>query len=147
MALLESGRFSDGFPYFKWLLRQRNNKGGFIGTQDTVLGLQALAKFVERISIEDNNVQLIVNTVDAIDSIDVINFNVNPENVLIYQSHELSSSVRAINVTANGHGFALFQLSYSYNTNKTERNPSFVLKSRISDDTNAARLKFDVCVT
>lgn len=153
LALLESGRFSDGFPYFKWLLRQRNSKGGFIGTQDTVLGLQALAKFFERISVEDNNVQLVVNTVDAIDSIDSIdsidpiNFNVNPENVLIYQSHELPSSVRAINVTANGHGFALFQLSYSYNTNKTERNPSFVVKSRILDDTNAARLKFDACVT
>lgn len=147
MALLESGRFTDGFPYFKWLLHQRNNKGGFIGTQDTILGLQALAKFAERISIEDNNIQLIVSTIDAIDSIDAINFNVNPENVLIYQSHELPSSVRAINVTANGHGFALFQLSYSYNTNKTERNPSFVLKSRILDDTNAARLKFDACVT
>lgn len=147
MALLESGRFSDGFPYFKWLLRQRNSKGGFIGTQDTILGLQALAKFAERILIEDNNIQLIVNTADTIDSVNAINFYVNPENLLIYQSHELPSSVRAINLTANGHGFALFQLSYSYNTNKTERNPSFVLKSRILDDTNAARLKFDACVT
>lgn len=144
LAMLESGRFSDGFPYFKWLLSQRNNKGGFIGTQDTVLGLQALAKFAERISIDNNNVQIAVHTNDLTND---TNFNINPENVLIYQSYELPSSIRTINITANGHGFALFQLSYSYHINTTEANPSFLLKSRILDGSNAAYLKLDTCVT
>lgn len=29
----------------RWLLTQRNERGGFISTQDTVVGLTALAKF------------------------------------------------------------------------------------------------------
>lgn len=144
LALLEGGRFSDGFPYFKWLLRQRNNKGGFIGTQDTVLGLQALAKFAERISIKNNNVQLSVRYGSLMNE---TNFIVNPENMLIYQSFELLSTVREINITANGHGFVLFQLSSSYHTIETETNPSFELKSRITDGSNSAYFKLETCVT
>lgn len=145
MAILESGQFSDGFPYFKWLLNQRNNKGGFISTQDTVMGLQALAKFAERISIRDNNIQIIVKADNLLNN--TTNFNVNPENALIYQSHELPSTVRAINITANGHGFALFQLSYNYHTNKIEPEPSFKLKFNILNNSNEAFLKLQVCVT
>lgn len=145
LAILESSRFADGFPYFKWLLNQRNNKGGFISTQDTVMGLQALAKFAERISIRDNNIQIMVKA-DNLHN-DTTHFNVNPENALIYQSHELPSTVRAINITANGHGFALFQLSYNYHTNKIETEPSFKLKSNILNNSNEAFLKLQVCVT
>lgn len=144
LAILESKRFTDGFPYFKWLLSQRNNKGGFISTQDTVLGLQALAKFAERISVRDNNIQMVVK---ADKLLDATHFNVNPENALIYQTHELPSTVRAINVTASGHGFALLQLSYHYHTNVVEKDPSFKLKSKILDNSNEAYLKLEVCIT
>lgn len=144
MAILESGRFAEGFPYFKWLLNQRNNKGGFISTQDTVMGIQALAKFAEHFSINDNNIEIIVKADHLHNN---TYFNVNPENDLIYQSHELPSTVRAINITANGHGFALFQLSYSYHTNKIETEPSFKLKPTILNHSNAAFLKLEICVT
>lgn len=144
LAILESKRFTDGFPYFKWLLSQRNSKGGFISTQDTVLGLQALAKFAERISVKDNNIQM---SVKADKLPDETHFNVNPENALIYQSHELPSTVRAINVTANGHGFALLQLSYHYHTNITETDPAFKLKATILDNSNEAFLKLQICTT
>lgn len=144
LAILESGRFTDGFPYFKWLLNQRNNKGGFISTQDTVMGLQALAKFAERISIRDNNIEL---TVKPDNLPNETYFNINPENALIYQYNELPSNVRAINITANGHGFALFQLSYNYHTNKIEAEPSFKLKAHVSNQSNDAFLKLQICVT
>lgn len=144
LAILESGQFTDGFYFFKWLLNQRNNKGGFISTQDTVMGLQALAKFAERISIRDNNIQIMVHADNLPNN---TYFNINPENALIYQSHELPSSVRAINITANGHGFALFQLSYKYHTNKIEIEPSFKLKPNILNNSNEAYLKLQVCVT
>ncbi|XP_031620960.1 CD109 antigen-like [Contarinia nasturtii] len=144
LAILESGQFADGFPYFKFLLSQRNNKGGFIGTQDTVMGLQALAKFAERISIRDNNIEIMVHTDNLPNH---TYFNVNPENALIYQSHELPSTIRAINITANGHGFALFQLSYKYHTNKIEMEPSFKLKPNTLNNSNEAYLKLQVCVT
>lgn len=145
LAMLESKRFTDGFPYFKWLLNQRNSKGGFISTQDTVLGLQALAKFAERISFKDNNIQMVVKADKLLN--ETTHFTVNPENALIYQSHELPSTVRAINVTANGHGFALLQLSYHYHTNIVESDPSFKLKSTILDTSNEAFLKLEICIT
>lgn len=144
LAILEGGHFADGFPYFKWLLNQRNNKGGFISTQDTVMGLQALAKFAQRISISDNNVEIVVN---ADNLLNATHFNINPENALVYQSHELPSTVRAVNISANGHGFALFQLSYNYHTNKLEADPSFKLNPQVLNNSNEAFLKLQICVT
>lgn len=144
LAILESGRFIDGFPYFKWLLSQRNSKGGFISTQDTVMGLQALAKFAERISIRDNNVEIVVKADNLPHE---TNFSINPENALIYQSHELPSTVRAINITASGHGFALCQLSYNYHTNEIETEPSFQLTPNTLNTTSEAYLKLEICIT
>lgn len=147
LGILESGRYAEGFPHFKWLLNQRNNKGGFISTQDTVMGLQALAKFAERISVKDNNIEITVKADNLLNDTTTHQFSVNPENALIYQIHELPSTVRKINITATGHGFALFQLSYNYHTNKIESEPSFKLKSNILNSSNEVFLKLQVCVT
>lgn len=108
------------------------------------MGLQALAKFAERISIRDNNVQIMVKAENLLND---THFDINPGNALIYQSHELPSNVHAINITANGHGFALLQLSYKYHTNKIETEPSFKLKPSILNRSNKAFLKLQVCVT
>lgn len=143
LALLENGQYADGYSYFKWLLSQRNSKGGFLGTQDTVIGLQALAKFAERISIKDNMVQL---DIKADNLANETYFTVNPENTLIYQSFELPSTIRSIDVTANGHGFALLQLSYSYYINNTVADSSFKLKSTVLDKSNEEHLQLEVCV-
>lgn len=144
LALLHSGRYADGLPYFKWLLSQRNNKGGFISTQDTVMGLQAIVKFAERISIKDNNIQIVLRADNLPNE---THFIINPNNAQIYQTHELPSTVRAINISANGHGFALCQLSYNYHTNSIETEPSFKLKPTILNNTNEAYLRLEVCVT
>lgn len=144
LALLQSGRYMDGFPYFKWLLSQRNDKGGFIGTQDTVMGLQALVKFAKRISIKDNNIQIVLKGDNLPNE---THFIINPSNALIYQAHELPSTLRAINISANGHGFALCQLSYNYHTNNIEMEPSFKLKPTILNHTNESYLKLEVCIT
>lgn len=144
LAVLQSGRYADGFPFFKWLLSQRNNKGGFIGTQDTVMGLQALVKFAERISIKDNNIQIVLNADNLPNETD---FNINTSNALIYQTHELPSTIRAINISANGHGFALCQLAYNYHTNSIEMEPAFKLKPTILNHTNDAYLRLEVCIT
>lgn len=141
--MLENGQYVDGFPYFKWLLGQRNNKGGFVGTQDTVIGLQALAKFAERISIRENMVQLTIKPDNVANE---TSFTINPENTLIYQSSELPSIVRSIEVTANGHGFALLQLSYNYYINSTDADSSFKLATKVLDKSNEEHLQLQICV-
>lgn len=85
LTLIHSEQYSKGLPYFKWLLSQRNDRGGFQGTQDTVLGLQALAKYAERIFIKENNVQMVVTPSDANET----HITVNTENALVLQTFEV----------------------------------------------------------
>lgn len=85
LALLHNEKYSEGLPYFKWLLSQRNDRGGFHGTQDTVLGLQALAKYAERIVTKENNVQMVITSNVANET----HIAVNAENALVLQTFEV----------------------------------------------------------
>lgn len=141
LTLLDANQPNEAFPYFKWLLEQRNDHGGFEGTQDTVLGLQALARFAERISRKDSNVQIVVSAENTNQTF----LNVHKDNALILQSAELPSSVRSIAVAANGKGFALLQLSYRYNLDSAEASPAFTLKSEVKNTLSEGQLKLEVC--
>lgn len=86
LATLDAGRFNDGLPILKWLLTQQNDQGGFQSTQDTVVGLQALAKFAERVSSKDNNIQVQVGYNDGATT----NMNINADNSIILQTYEVN---------------------------------------------------------
>lgn len=60
LALLHAKRFGDSVPYAEWLLNQRNSNGAFEGTQDTVVGLNALAAFAKLIPSSSNNLTISV---------------------------------------------------------------------------------------
>lgn len=92
LSLLEDQKYTESLPYFKWLLSQRNERGGFEGTQDTVVGLQALAKFAERISAKDSNVQIAIKT-NATSETDI---NVTSQNALVLQTVEVSTVNRLL---------------------------------------------------
>lgn len=76
---------SDGVPIFKWMIKQRNSKGGFEGTQDTIIGLQALASFAEQLAIKNRSMELTLKTEKSND----FSFNVNDDNALTLQSYEV----------------------------------------------------------
>lgn len=84
LAYLEAGKFTEAIPIMKWLIGQRNDKGGFQSTQDTVVGLQALAKFAEKISSTNNNIEIITKY-DGVEN----KMIVNEENLLVLQSHQV----------------------------------------------------------
>lgn len=86
LAIMESGHYTEGLPFTRWLLSQRNDHGGFQSTQDTVVGLQALAKMAEKISSKDNNVQVVVTYNNGVES----KMNINKENAMILQQYEVS---------------------------------------------------------
>lgn len=85
LALLEAGQYEEGLPTLKWLLNQRNENGGFQSTQDTIVGLQALSKFAERVSAASNNVRISIKYNENVES----QINVNAENSLILQTYEV----------------------------------------------------------
>lgn len=140
LALIQAKRFAEVLPYFKWLLAQRNDRGGFFGTQDTVVGLEALALYGQYLLIKDNAVQLKIQA----DTIEDRTLNVKSENGLVLQTVELPSETKSVHLTATGHGFALFQLSYRYNLNESDVYSTFTLKPKVLE-TTAGHLNVEIC--
>lgn len=88
LALIEANQLADGLPVLKWLLNQRNENGGFEGTQDTVLGLTALAAFAETVTVTKKSI--LVSVMPGDDSVENIEINLNDENSLVLQTFEVS---------------------------------------------------------
>ncbi|XP_037809422.1 CD109 antigen-like [Lucilia sericata] len=94
----------DHTSILKWLIKQRNAKGGFTSSHDTVVGLEALVKFY----LESNEV---ANG----------EFHVNSNNILELQKHELPTTTHHIIFETEGNGASLIQLVQQYNIiNDTE---------------------------
>lgn len=141
LALIHAKRFAEVLPYFRWLLAQRNDRGGFIGTQDTVVGLEALALYGQYLTVEDNAIQLNIQA-DSLEDDRIL--NVNTENALVLQTIELPSATKSVHLTATGHGFALFQLSYRYNLNESDVYRTFALTPKVLE-TTVGHLSVEVC--
>ncbi|XP_055641122.1 thioester-containing protein 1 allele R1-like isoform X6 [Toxorhynchites rutilus septentrionalis] len=143
LAFLEADLDTDALPIMKWLIAQRNEKGGFQSTQDTVVGLQALAKLAAKISSKNNDVTIVVTYNENQQR----EMKVNAENNLILQKFELPSSAKNIDVKATGSGFAVFSLSYKYNMNVTGEWPRFVLDPQVNKNSNQDYLHLSVCTS
>lgn len=91
-------------PIVKWLLSQRNNRGGFKGTQDTILGIEALATFAPKIVSKEMDVNIDISTPDEAK----YNFVVNNGNSFVLQSHVV------IIIDASLHSNAVLKLIPSF---------------------------------
>lgn len=89
LTLKQSQSEVECLPILKWLLRQRNNKGGFEGTQDTIVGIEALARFATKLAIQDTDAR---STIASSNNIKY-SFDVNKENALILQSEKVRALV------------------------------------------------------
>lgn len=85
LTLIETKPYTEMIPIMRWLLNQRNDQGGFQSTQDTVVGLQALAKIAAKIAVTDNDLKMKVTYGEGQES----NIEVNKENGLINQQYEV----------------------------------------------------------
>lgn len=132
------------FPILKWLIAQRNPEGGFQSTQDTVVGLTALAEVGQKISGGGSkNLDIKAKYGEGIEK----SFGVTKDNAMLYQSAELPSSVRQVNVTASGSGFAVLQVAYRYNLNVTGEWPKFVVDPQVNKNSNTDYLHLTVCTS
>ncbi|XP_050076546.1 CD109 antigen-like [Anopheles maculipalpis] len=143
LAFLEAGLETDALPIMKWLIGQRNDKGGFQSTQDTVVGLQALAKLAAKITSPNNDVTIVAKINENQEK----RMSVNAENGMILQKFELPAAARNIEIKATGSGFAVVQLSYKYNMNVTGEWPRFVLDPQVNANTNPDHLHLSVCAS
>ena len=92
----------------KWLARQRNSRGGFVSTQDTVVGLAALSLYSQRVATDPLNMAVAVEeTAQVKNQLDT--FALAEENKLLLQTERLSSLPSKITLTATGQGCAMVQ--------------------------------------
>lgn len=89
LTYLERGLVADAFPIMKWLVAQRNEQGGFASTQDTVIGLYALAKLAEKIASPNVDMQIHFNYNTGTSAQTTI--NINPQKSMILQKNEVDS--------------------------------------------------------
>jgi CD109 antigen len=106
------GDYIGGFAVATWLLKQQNSRGGFTSTQDTVMALQALAKFsASTFSVTGNPDLLIDVTAGSF----YHQFTIVESNALILQTAQLPSDARQMSLFASGLGVGLVQMCVKYN--------------------------------
>ncbi|CAC5407219.1 CD109 [Mytilus coruscus] len=129
----------NGIRIMKWLGKQRNPRGGFISTQDTVIAIQALSGLGEKIYV--SNFQMTVNTVGDTWP-QGKTFDVNNRNALVLQIEDIPNTVRSVSVNANGRGLCLMEVAVYFNVNDDLREPAFDLTTTVLDDsTKGFRLR------
>ncbi|XP_054475011.1 CD109 antigen [Anoplopoma fimbria] len=132
LAQHQLGHITEGLGLMKWLSQQRNHRGGFGSTQDTVVALQALSQFA---ALTPQIVDLKV-TVNAGASTAVASFYIDQDNHLLHQSQQIDPDELNLQVSAEGRGLALFQLNVFYNI----RNEEPMRRRRHADDHEAFHL-------
>uniref|UniRef100_A0A3Q2YZB5 NTR domain-containing protein n=1 Tax=Hippocampus comes TaxID=109280 RepID=A0A3Q2YZB5_HIPCM len=116
LALLSGPALPDfGLDYssgiVRWLTQQQNPYGGFSSTQDTVVALQALAKYAAATYSVGGRTVVTVTSLGGLNK----EFIVDQSNRLLYQEEELSEVPGEYTVRAEGQSCVLAQISMHYN--------------------------------
>lgn len=142
-AYVEAGNDTDAIPIMRWLVAQRNENGGFESTQDTVVGLQALAKIAAKIFSPNNEIEIEVKP----DVGSPTKLSLNRANSLILQKNELNSESRNFQVSAKGSGFGILNVAYRYNVDVNGESPRFQLGTKLHENSNKNFLHLIACTS
>ncbi|XP_075122981.1 CD109 antigen-like [Leptodactylus fuscus] len=147
LSHLQQCRFADAIPVMKWLIQQRNHLGGYSSTQDTIIALQALSKFLLLAPSYETSLTV---TVTGSNSYAPKTFHINNENLLVLQSQQIQvSQLLQVNATAVGRGLAIFQFKVMYNRKSSSRRRpnAFHLDVTVKEvANNIHRLSVDICM-
>ncbi|XP_071547683.1 alpha-2-macroglobulin-like protein 1 [Panulirus ornatus] len=127
----------------KWVSAQRNGRGGFYTTQDTVVALQALAVFETR--QHQGPTDMLVNiTATGLSH----SFSITDTNKLLQQRVTLTSLPTSVSVDVVGQGCALLQAVLRYNVPVPESSEAFSLSvnARSEPDVACVTKRVYVCV-
>lgn len=141
---------AEGLPISRWLVQRRNARGGFGSTQDTVVGLTALARFSEYTVAGDLDITLTVESSEPQDSWGTAQvLRATSSNRLVLQQLYTENVPTTLNFQGSGLGCALLQVSLFYNTYPEEpEEPEFYLEVSIEDHPqfpDCTRFEAEVC--
>uniref|UniRef100_A0A3B3H320 Alpha-macroglobulin receptor-binding domain-containing protein n=1 Tax=Oryzias latipes TaxID=8090 RepID=A0A3B3H320_ORYLA len=125
----------------RWLAQQQNPFGGFSSTQDTVVALQALAKYATATFSPEGSTTVTVTSVGGLNK----RFTVNKNNRLLYQEEKLTEIPGEYTIKAEGQSCVLAQISLFYNIPPPSDFSAFEISTntRVYKKNNAS---FDVLV-
>lgn len=120
---------SSYIPVVRWLVTKRNSDGAYSSSQDTVIGIQALAAVAPKLTPpRGSSVTLTVTYLTS-----VSRFTLNDGNALVLQKQQLPKEVRLVQISATGNGIAFAQVSWNYNLLKDiNTTPAFRITLTIS---------------
>uniref|UniRef100_A0AAZ3R0U7 Alpha-2-macroglobulin-like protein 1 n=1 Tax=Oncorhynchus tshawytscha TaxID=74940 RepID=A0AAZ3R0U7_ONCTS len=95
----------------RWLAQQQNPYGGFASTQDTVVALQALAKYGAATFRPEGASIVSVSSAGGLK----MKFTVNQNNRLLYQEEQLREVPGDYNIKAQGKSCVFVQIAMHYN--------------------------------
>ncbi|XP_050985726.1 LOW QUALITY PROTEIN: alpha-2-macroglobulin-like protein 1 [Labeo rohita] len=94
-----------------WLTKNQNAYGGFSSTQDTVVALQALAKYSASTYNPEGSITVTVTSPSGQNN----QFTVNQNNRLLYQEKQLQEATGTYKLRAEGKGCVFVQFALHYN--------------------------------
>ncbi|XP_071327740.1 alpha-2-macroglobulin isoform X1 [Trachinotus anak] len=119
----------------RWLAQQQNPYGGFSSTQDTVVALQALAKYGAATYSVEGSTTVTVTSLGGLNK----EFMVDQRNRLLYQEEKLSEVPGEYTITAQGQSCVLAQISMHYNVPPPPDFSAFNISSNIMAKCNTSR--------
>ncbi|KAJ8029030.1 Murinoglobulin-1 [Holothuria leucospilota] len=106
-----------GSKIARWLVAQRNPRGGFSSTQDTVIGMTALAEFAMHGSGDDTEIAVTMDFSGA----EQLEFDVNNDNRFIVQKDSFENFPADVSISASGKGCILYSVSGDYYIKKEKQ--------------------------
>uniref|UniRef100_A0A3P9IP38 Alpha-2-macroglobulin-like n=1 Tax=Oryzias latipes TaxID=8090 RepID=A0A3P9IP38_ORYLA len=114
MSLLSTSHTAEDLGYassiVRWMTGQQNYYGGFSSTQDTVAALQALALYATVVFSPDGS-----STVTVQSSSVQLEFDVKPDNKLLYQEKVMNDATGKYTLQVKGTACSSIQISQHYN--------------------------------
>ncbi|XP_075746733.1 alpha-2-macroglobulin-like [Rhipicephalus microplus] len=124
-------------PAVQWLLKQRNHRGGFISTQDTVIAMQALAKYAKMVVLPDTRLTLTVSS----QHMEPRDLHVEPANAMLLQEMPVPVLPATLELNVTGKGCAFVQATAKYNVPAPTNTNNFDLLVEPSHTACKPRLK------
>uniref|UniRef100_A0A3P9KCH7 Alpha-2-macroglobulin-like protein 1 n=1 Tax=Oryzias latipes TaxID=8090 RepID=A0A3P9KCH7_ORYLA len=128
--------YAAGIVY--WLAQQQNPFGGFSSTQDTVVALQALAKYATATFSLEGSTTVTVTSVGGLNKY----FTVNKDNRLLYQEEKLTEIPGEYTIKAEGQSCVLPQISLFYNIPPPSDFSAFQISTNTSGRCDIPRPEF-----
>ncbi|KAM7413699.1 hypothetical protein PAMA_020876 [Pampus argenteus] len=125
-----------------WLAQQQNPYGGFSSTQDTVVALQALAKYGAATYNAEGSTTVTVTSLGGLNK----EFKVDQSNRLLYQEEKLSDIPGEYTITAQGQSCVQAQISTHYNIPPPRDFSAFNISAFVLAKCNATRPQIIVFV-